>query len=221
MTPRRVLFVVLALATPGCETYRIEYHERPAFYQQASEEELLDEWLAPDGTLVKFASETVRRSQPSAAKTKDAAERSKGGKATDEEPTEPTPIWVEDEQGKVTMRALLPEHVIANFMSALREERYVEFYDQMLSKSTRERFEQESAGKGKDAFSRWCKRYRRPLMEMLNRMAFGYLGADVILRKTGPDSFNIGFSPRVAVQFKFRELDVLYEGGGVRLAWIK
>lgn len=215
-----VAFATLAIAC-GCEPYRIEYHRRPAYYQQAAEGELLDEWTAPDGTLVRFSSETTRRADALEAKSKGSkrqVDRDGDGTA---ETSEPTPIWSEDELGNVTMRAFLPEHVIANLMNALREERYGEFYDQMLARATRDRFESESSGKGKQAFAAWCRKHRRPLMEMLNRMAFGYLSADVVLRKTGPDSFNIGFAPRIASQFKFREMDVLYEGGGVRLAWIR
>ncbi|MFO0830111.1 MAG: hypothetical protein U0572_18360 [Phycisphaerales bacterium] len=206
----------------ACQPYRIEYHQRPEFYRQASEEELPDEWVAPDGTIVKFSSAPLPSEQEAMAaqaeNRKREVDRDGDGKPDE---VEPTPTWEEKEDGTVTMRAFLPADVIGNFMQSLRDERYGEFYDQMLASATRDAFAARSEGQGKKAFAAWCVKYRRRLMESLNRMGFGYLSPDVVLRKTGSNSFRVGFTPRVAEQFKFTTLDFVYENGGCRLLKIQ
>jgi len=242
------LFTLLCAAfglsvVSACTPYRIEYHQRPQFYYQASEEELKDEWIAPDGTIVKFSTDPLPSAQEALAAQAAEAKREidlDGDGVADK--VEPTPTWEERDDGSVKMRAFIPEHVIGNFMQALREERYGEFYDQMLARSTREAFAssgfssaqgsgqgqasaaiQSNAGtsSGKKAFAKWCARYRRPMMETLNRMGFGFLGPDVLLRKTGNNTFRVGFTPRVASQFKFTTVEVIYEDGGCRLLWVR
>lgn len=231
----------------ACTPYRIEYHQRPQFYYQASEEELQDEWIAPDGTIVKFSTDPLPSAQEALAAQAAEATREvdlDGDGIADK--AEPTPTWEERDDGSVKMRAFVPEHVIGNFMQALREERYGEFYEQMLARSTREAFastgfasgrdggpgggerqpsatvqSNASTNSGKKAFAKWCAKYRRPMMETLNRMGFGFLGPDVLLRKTGSTTFRVGFTPRIASQFKFTTVEVIYEDGGCRLLWVR
>lgn len=210
---------LVALAAAGCKPYRIEHYERPGFYYQASEGELVDEWIAPDGTVVKFSS------PPTLA---DALEKQAvGGKREvdadgDGQPdsAEPTPIWEESEDGKLKLRAFLPQHVLGNFMEAVRVERYDDFYDQLVAQRTRDNLDAQYQGQGRKAFARWCAKNRSKLMEMLNRMNFEYMSSDVVLRKVGSDGYRIGFTPRVGALFKFDTVDVVYEQGSAKLIGI-
>jgi hypothetical protein len=52
-------------------------------------------------------------------------------------------------------------------------------------------------------------------------MNFGYLTSDVVLRKVGADGYRVGFTPRVASQFEFTTVDILYEQGQARLFRIR
>jgi hypothetical protein len=221
----RVAAVALGAAAAfgvGCTPYRIEYHQRPEFYQDASAEKLPDEWIAPDGTLVKFTTGPLPSEQEALAARASGRTREvdRDGDGEPDE-AEPTPLWEPHDDGTVTMRAFLPEHVIGALMTSLREERYGEFYDQLVASATRTAFDASAKGEGRKAFILWCAKHRRDVMATLNRMGFGYLSPDVVLRKTGPNSFAVGFTPRVAQQFKFTELNVEYEDGMCRLVTIK
>ncbi len=205
----------------GCEPYRVEYHQRPDFYYEASEGELKDEWIAPDGTVVKFTRDLLPSEEEALAQQLEASRKAAGpapDKNGDGVPDEPelTKLWEEHEDGTVTMRAFLPQHVVVNFMQALREERYGEFYDQLVSVETQGECDSRSKGQGKRLFARWCVTNRRSIMETLNRMAFGYMKSDVILRKTGPSGYRIDFTPRLSQQFEFTSIDTLYEGKGMK-----
>jgi len=209
--------VCCAPVLAGCEPYRIEYHQRPGFYYEASEVELHDEWTAPDGTLVKFSQDRLPSHEAALAaqlEKKEPVDRDGDGEP---DPYEPTPLWEEREDGSVIMRAFLPQHIVGNLMRALREERYGEFYDQQLSEQARRSFDNEAGGSGKQAFARWCARHRRSLMETLNRMMFGYMKSDVILRKIGANGYRLDFTPNLAQQFKFTTVDVSYRGTEVKL----
>jgi hypothetical protein len=220
--PASTLALAAALLSMGaCEPYRIERYERPEFYYEASEGELKDEWIAPDGTIVKFVPPSIVRDDALEAEAKGSrrqVDRDGDGKPDE---VEPTPIWEEQPDGSVTMRAFLPQHVLSNMMQAMREERYGEFYDQLLAKAARDALDAEQRGQGRRAFERWCAKNRRKLMETLNRMNFGYLTSDVVLRKVGADGYRVGFTPRVASQFEFTTVDILYEQGQARLFRIR
>ena len=53
----------------GCTEYRIEYHRRPAYYEQASEEELPDRIVMPDGTVIVYVDDFTESSLAKASKT--------------------------------------------------------------------------------------------------------------------------------------------------------
>jgi hypothetical protein len=213
-----------SLLAGGCTPYRIEYHQRPEYYKDAADYELQDEWVAPDGTIVKFSSDPLPSEQEALRLKAAGSERlvDSDGDGTPDA-AEPIPVWEELEDGTVVMRAYLPQHVIGNFLQAIREERYGEFYQQMLSAEAKRAFEAKGKGadaatRGQVAFTRWAVKYRRSLAETLNRIAFGYFGSDVVLRKVGKDGFRVGLTPMVAEQFKFTTVDVEYEKGQCKLA---
>jgi hypothetical protein len=206
------------IVASGCEPYRVEYHKRPGFYYEAVEGELQDEWIAHDGTLVKFSRDTLPSEDDALAAKAEAAAKpvDRDGDGVPD-PREPTPLWEEHDDGSVTMRAFLPQHVVGNLMRSLREERYAEFHDQLLAPDMRRQFDEQARGKGREMWIRWCRKNRRALMETLNRMTFGYMTSDVVLRQLSNDTYRLDFTPRLAPQFQFTSIDVVYNGPNASL----
>ena len=100
----------------GCKPYRVVYQERPAFYEKASASPLPDDVTLEDGTVVKY--------RPTNSNS------SLGRMGPDR--LEPFEIREEHEDGSVTLRAAVPEHVIVNTLACLRDEEYELLYNQML-----------------------------------------------------------------------------------------
>jgi len=218
---------IVALLATGC--YRVEYHVRPAYYEQASEGELPSEVTLKDGTVVKFIDEEKRDELRALAPGEDpaAAEPEPVDRDGDGKPDGPerAPIWLENDDGTVTMRATMPEHVIANFMQSLRQERYIEFWRQMMSERTREIAQAgyPAPGEAEKRFAFWARKHRKDLMATLNRISFGYLSPDVLIRKHGREAMTVELTPKVTQGggFKFTELDIRFEKGLPRLGGVR
>jgi hypothetical protein len=219
--------IVATLAAAGC--YRVEYHVRPAYYEQAAQGELPSEVTLKDGTIVKFVDEEKRdelralaRGDDPGARKREPVDRDGDGKPDE---TSQSPIWQENDDGTVTMRARMPEHVIANLMQSLRQERYVEFWRQMMSQRTREIAEAElpAPGEAEKRFAAWARKHRKDLMATLNRISFGYLSPDVLIRKHGREAMTVELTPKVTQGggFKFTELDIRFEKGMPRLGGVR
>ncbi|MBQ72448.1 MAG: hypothetical protein CMJ67_06030 [Planctomycetaceae bacterium] len=223
----------------GCETVTTEYHTRPGFYKLASEQELKDEFIDAEGRRVVFiedgrlpseqeAMDAEKRAQEEAARRERKRLREKAiaaGRPIPPEAMEPEPPKefksreVLDD-GTVRLYAILPEHVIANVMSCLRKQEYFELWEQVVANSTRQIYT--SRGEGVEEFVQWCVRNRSELMMSLNRMSFGYYGgSDVIIDRLPDLSVRVRFSPTIASQFDFKEVLVVQERDGMKLAGIR
>ncbi len=237
--PALVAFSIVGSVCVGCETVTTEYHRRPGFYKLASEAELQDETVAADGRRLVFIEDGRLPSEVEAAelerKKREKANRLERKRIREEamaaglpvppEGREPEPpeIFKSREvldDGTVTLRALLPEHVIANVMTCLRNQEYFELWEQVVAESSRRAYA--SRGEGVEEFVAWCVRHRSELMMSLNRMSFGYYGGSDIVVDRLPDlSVRVRFSPTLASQFDFREVLVVQERGGMKLAAIR
>jgi len=191
-----LLLAPLALAVIGCEPYRIEHHHRPSFYQSASAERLPDELVRPDGTVIIYGDIRRRRGSEPA-----------GGEMFE--------IRVEDDDGTVTLRNIFPDHVIGNAMMCIRGREWELMWRQLVSERSRATYAAE--GKSFRDFAEFMEAQREPLMEMLNRMSFGYAGPDVVLERLGGGAMRVRLGPRIAEQFKYTTVDMVPEGGGLRL----
>ena len=59
-------------------------------------------------------------------------------------------------------------------------------------------------------------------MMSLNRMSFGYYGgSDVIIDRLPDHSVRVRFSPQLGSRFKFREVSIVQERDGMKLAGIR
>ena len=203
----------MAGSLAGCQSYVIEYRYRPAFHQMASDEPLPDEVVTEDGRIIRYVSTPL----PELRKELDARDRGEVEETGDQEQV--TPIWQEDENGDVVLYCVTPEHVLANTMNCLRLERYDLMYEQLLAERTRNAYE--ASGRGPADFAAWCLEHRSDLMEMLNRMGFGFLGGDVVLENLGNGVMRSRFTPRVGDQFRFREVLILSDPPGMNLLEIR
>lgn len=223
----------------GCETVTTEYHTRPGFYKLASEQELQDEFVDADGTRVVFIEdgrlpsereaieaaqrqreEDARRERKRMREAAIAAGRPIPPEAMEPEPPKEFKSREVLDDGTVVYHAILPEHVIANVMACLRKQEYFDLWDQVVAKSTQRIYT--SRGEGVDEFVQWCVRNRSELMMSLNRMSFGYYGgSDVIIDRLPDLSVRVRFSPTISSQFDFKEVLVVQERDGMKLAGIR
>lgn len=174
----------------GCEPYRIEYHTRPAFYERAALGELPSEFVDEDGTIVRYQSSS--------------AQSSLGRRG--EDARQPFRIREEHEDGSITLRALLPEHVILNTLTCLRNEEYELLYEQMLAAETKDRFEQESGGL--EGFASYMRRNRHDLVATLTRMADGMVHQEVAVTYLGDGVTRCRLRPQIASHFKIKSIYV-------------
>ncbi|MBC22701.1 MAG: hypothetical protein CMJ32_02135 [Phycisphaerae bacterium] len=191
--------VCLVLLTAGCKPYRVEYHKRPAYYRQASAEPLIDEIVLEDGTIVRFVEgREQKQAEPEAEQIK---------------------LREEDVKGNVTIRALLPEHVVAHLRGCLVSQEYELIYNQLLANSARNQFE--SGGGDFESFKVEFSRNRSDLVSALNRMSFGMLRSEVILERVGTNGYRYRFIPQLQDLFKFNVIEIVREDGLLKLHGVR
>lgn len=194
-----------ALGLGGCEPYRVEYRPRPAFFASAMGDEAPpDSVVADDGTVIVY-----KRREPEGA-----LQRASRGDAG-----EPFKIREELEDGTIVLRALLPEHVLANTMTCLRFEEYELLWDQLLSERTKAAYAQE--GQDVEAFAAFFRRRRHDLAATVNRMLHGLPRHEVVVDALGGGVTRLRFHPTTGALFKFRTVLLVSEGGGLRLLGIE
>jgi hypothetical protein len=187
-------------AVGGCKVSRTEYRTRPAFYNTASETPLPDEFELADGTRVVYRED-----------------RPQGFQSADPD-AELFKIREEKGNGAVILRCILPEHVIANTMTCLRNEEYDLIWEQLLARSTRDSYS--AQGLGFDDFREVMEEQRPELMTTLNRMGFGFFGPDVVLDRGAGGAVRARFGPRLSDQFQFQYVDMVMETDGMKLLLI-
>jgi len=214
--------IVVALGA-GCEPHRVEFHRRPAYYAQLTEGPLPDRVVLDDGTVLVYST-----ADPSAASASrlaapdDEGKKNKSksrGKREDGEDENVFRIRDEDEEGNVTLRALLPGHVIANLLSCLRLEEYELAWDQILSRHSREAYETE--GQGFPEFRAYLVEHRVELAKMLNRMRMGLSTHEVVVENVGNGVVECRFWPNVAPLFRYKRVRMIHEDYGLKLLIIR
>ena len=195
-------WVVLLAAALGCEEYRIEHHRRPAYYRDAAVGELPDRITLADGTVIVY--ETING--PGDLKTR---------VGIDEKVFQ---IREEFEDGSVVLRARVPEQVLANTLTCLRNQEYELLWEQLLSERTRRSYELQ--GKGVEDFANYFGKRRNDLAKTINRMMLGIPRNEVIMENIGSGVIRIRFHPQVGRLFRFKTVDVVSEGPGLKLLLI-
>ncbi len=195
----RVL-LILWLIMPACTTQRVEYHKRPAWHY-AMDREIPDEVVKEDGTVVKYAPVGGTRSAGVSEYLYGIELRS------------------EDEiTGEVTLRAVLPEHVLEQTLICLRDRDWDLLYEQILSTATRENYE--SKDRGREEFHAFFEKYRKELGKTIQRLLRGKSFGDVTHR-TVDDYTIVTFAPGSLGNFKFHTVKLVREGEFLKLAVIE
>lgn len=212
-----LLAVVPACAMlAGCATDRTEYRYRPAYM---SDPNAPKETTLADGTHVVWVDSPVGPSTIDRDRIKNPKEKpvklGPDGK--------PLPVKVfqpreQEDDGKVVLRNIMPEHVVANAMECFRNEEYQLMWDQLLAPDTRTAYQQMG---GYNAFEEWCRANRRPTMELLNRMRFNAMGSDVVMDKISPTRMRAHLSPHLWEQFRLHVVEFEMTSDGMKLVSIK
>lgn len=211
--PAALTALAACAALVACATERVEYRRRPDF---GMPEDAAGEFIAADGTRVVWVDE---QGKPVGKGGGDAAAGGapKGPRPPGDELFEPRKVA---DDGTVTVRCLLPEHVVANTMTCFRNEEWRVIWDQLLAPESKATYERKDGG-GYAAFEAWCMKNRKPAMELLNRMRFNAMGSDVTMRQMGPGQFRATVSPRLWDQFSLRVIEIEQADGWLKLRSIR
>ncbi len=211
MKPRRMsrssesaiaLAAVMIMALAACQPERVEYHRRPAFYERASQQKLPDELVMEDGTVIKY----ITDSRPGIV--------GRNG----EDGTKPFQTR-EEKNGEVTLHALLPEHVLENALTCLRDQEYQLLYDKLLAQRKRDEYAQ--AGQGFAEFEAFCRKNRHELAATLTRMLTGIASMEVSFTDLGQGVTRCRMRSQIAGPFRFRMVDVVKENQELKLLMIQ
>jgi hypothetical protein len=189
---RLLLSLCAAALLAGCKPYRIEYHRRPAYYQRVSDRPLSERVVLDDGTVIVYNdADPFDESQDEEKKNFQIRE--------------------ELEDGSIVLRALLPEHVLANTLECIRNEEYELLWDQMLSERTKLAYADQ--GQGLEEFSAFFREHRREMARTLNRMLLGITVHEVVIENAGNGVTVCRFWPQVAKDFRFKKVSLVNEYG--------
>ena len=196
---RFLLFIPLLILI-GCETQRVEYHTRPAWHY-AMDKQMDDEIIQEDGTIIRYA--TVGGTQSQAV----------------ENYLEGIELRTEDEiTGEVTLKAILPEHVLEQTLLCLRDRDWDLLYEQVLSTATRENYEKKEYGR--EEFIAFFEKHRKELGKTVQRLLRGKAFGDVMHTTVG-DLTIVTFTPGSLGNFKFHAVKLVRENEFLKLAVIE
>jgi hypothetical protein len=195
--------VLTGLAVAACSTYRVEYHKRPGFYRNAAMGPQPEQVTLEDGTVLVF-----KTREPTSELTRQA-----------DSEAEPFRIREEQEDGTIVLRALLPQHVLANTLTCLRNQEYEEIWDQLLAEQTKREYEVRE--QGFEEFEAFATANRTELVAMLTRLLMGLVRGEAFMENVEGGVVRFRFHPRVATEFEFKTAEVVSEGGGLKLLMIR
>lgn len=193
------------LIAGGCETYRIEYHRRPAFYQDMSDDALPERVVLDDGTVVVYSQDRNRDWLRAEAEREDFELRA------------------ENEDGTISLRAILPEHVISHALDCIRRGEYRLMWDELVAERTRQAYAAE--GQGYEEFEAYISTNAVPLARMLNRMSLG-INMHECAQGYVDGVYRVQFNPRVTWntdgtrQFEYDKVDMVQEAFQLKLVLI-
>ena len=187
----------------GCERYRIEYRDRPAFFSDGQSGDVPDRVTLDDGTVIVYRDRT----------NKSTLQR------RSEDKQRPFLIREEFENGDIVLRAIMPEHVLANTLTCLRNREYQLLWDQLLAEETRAAYEQQQMDV--EDFAAFFDKYRQDLAATVNRMSYGLPRNEVVIDDLGSGRSRLRFHPLIGSQFRFRSVSIQSESGGLKLVKIE
>ncbi|MBC8200584.1 MAG: hypothetical protein H8E86_00960 [Planctomycetes bacterium] len=121
---------------------------------------------------------------------------------------------VDELTGEITLRAVLPEHVLSQFLTCLRDRNWDLLYDQILSREARTHFE--SKDNGITYFQTFFDLNRRDIGKLLQRMIKGSAFGDVRQIKDGRFTI-ITIAPHSANDYRFKKITLVREHDFLKL----
>jgi hypothetical protein len=191
------------LAISACSTYRVEYHKRPGYYRSVAARQQPDQVTLEDGTVLVF---TTREPTSELMRQSDSE-------------SEPFQIREELDDGTIVLRALLPQHVLANTLTCLRNQEYELIWEQLLAERTKRAYELRE--QGYEEFEGFFAGNRNELAATLTRLLLGLVRGEAFMENVGGGVVQFQFHPRVATEFQFKTAEVVSEGGGLKLLMIR
>ncbi len=203
-TVRVAVCIAIMSVVGGCGSYRIEYHKRPNYYKNAMTGATQDSVTLDDGTVLIFTSR---------ATIDDAGDGMGDG------PSERFQIREELDDGTIVLRAFLPQHVLANTMTCLRNQEYELIWEQLLSERTKRSYE--AREQGYEEFAAFFTANRLELAATVTRLMLGLSRGESFMGNVGDGVVRFYFHPRIGPEFEFKTVEVVAEGGGLKLLMIK
>jgi len=194
-------FILIALVgIGGCKTQTTEYRSQPG-WQTALSGGNTSGHTRNDGTIVKYSS------------TNDASSNAiKDYLKTIE-------LQEKDEvTGEVTVRSILPEHVLTHTLTCLRDRNWDLLYEQIISEKSRHYYSQLEDGREK--FELFFNTNRRELAKTLQRI-HGGKGFGDVNTQGNRDVIIYELSPKVARDYKYKSVTFVREGQLLKLDLIR
>jgi len=189
-----IFFLVFAIT--GCATEKIEFRTRPAWHYSLNNS-LDNNIIREDGTIVKYASVSGENST-AVQQYLDSIELQE----------------VDELTGEITLRAVLPEHVLSQFLTCLRDRNWDLLYEQVLSSEARNYFE--SRENGLEYFQAFFDTNRRDIAKLLQRMIKGSAFGDV--RQFDDGRFTIiAITTHSAKDYRFKKVTLVRENEFLKL----
>ena len=190
-SPIQLLLVFLLFAL-GCEPTVVQYRKKPAYYQQMAGASFRD-GTTEDGVQIRWQEPTKSVSSP--------YEQVIG--------KEVFRIREEQADGSVVIQAKLPQHVLVNTLTCLRNNEYQLLWDQMLARSTRDFYERQEDGYVK--YEAHLRKHRKDMAALVNRMIVGRTFGEVETQKADDGTIRCRLRKKLRRDFEFKEVLMVSE----------
>lgn len=120
----------------------------------------------------------------------------------------------DDLTGEITLRAVLPEHLLSQTLVCLRDRKWDILYSQILSRGAQDYFESIDSDLVyfKEYFNTHRLEFAKTMRKMIQSQSFG----DTLVQKDDPYT-TLYFAPNMLGNFKFKRLELITEDDYLKL----
>lgn len=200
--PRSLHIFILSVALSGCETQTVEYRHRPAWHTALSGgNRMPSEVTRADGTIMKYSSTNEAHSAVLQEYLDTIVLEEKN-----------------DLTGKITLRSILPEHVLTHTLTCLRDRNWELLFEQIISTPMKQHYR--SGSHTEEEFITFFNDNRRDLAKTLQRM-HGGIGPGEVTSSEHSGVITYVFVPQIARNYKFKSVSFLRENNYLKLHGIR
>jgi hypothetical protein len=198
----RLLLLFTLLFTLGCEPTVVQYRKKPAYYQQMAGASFRN-GVTDEGVEIRWQEPTKAAANP--------YEQVIG--------KEVFRIREEQPDGTVIIQAKLPQHVLINTLTCLRNNEYQLLWDQMLARSTRNFYERQEDGYIK--YESHLRKHRKDMAAMINRMIVGKTFGEMETQHADDGTIRCRLRKKLRREFDFKEVLIVSEDHKLKLLTIR